>query len=217
MTKHFQRVEDILTDEDFLAWYYREDIEKVKSWEQWMKEHPGQQPLVNEAIVFMNEFKMDEAPAINAGGIEQKLQGLHNRLTELDTPVVKMRITRKRWWISAAAVIVLLAAGISFWKLTPGKPVIESPYGQLSNNQLPDGSTMILNANSTVTLSKGWEEGKDREVWLQGEAFFKVTRTAKKSRFIVHTGNLDVIVTGTQFNVMNRDSRTTVLLTEGSV
>lgn len=217
MTKHFQRLEDILSDEDFLAWYFREDMEKVKSWELWINEYPGQKPLVNEAILFMDELKMDEVPGINPGEVEQKLQVLNKRLTEPEAPVVKMHNTRKRWWISAAAVIVLLAAGISIWKWTPGKPIIESAYGQLSNNQLPDGSTMILNANSTVTLSKGWEEGKDREVWLQGEAFFKVTRTAKKSRFIVHTGNLDVIVTGTQFNVMNRDNRTSVLLTEGSV
>jgi transmembrane sensor len=44
-----------------------------------------------------------------------------------------------------------------------------------------------------------------------------VTKTPKRSRFIVHAGNLDVIVTGTQFNVQHRDNKTTVLLTEGSV
>jgi ferric-dicitrate binding protein FerR (iron transport regulator) len=52
---------------------------------------------------------------------------------------------------------------------------------------------------------------------LKGEAFFKVKKTAQKSRFIVHTEQLDVIVTGTQFNVLTRDQKTTVLLTEGSV
>jgi transmembrane sensor len=90
-------------------------------------------------------------------------------------------------------------------------------YGEVRSNALPDGSTMILNANSNATLSNDWKDGNDREVWLNGEAFFKVAKTPQKSRFIVHAGDLDIIVTGTQFNVLNRDGKTTVLLTEGSV
>src|ERR1043166_3391835 len=76
---------------------------------------------------------------------------------------------------------------------------------------------MILNANSKAELSEDWKDGKDREVWLHGEAFFKVTKTPHRSRFIVHTDNLDVILTGTQFNVLHRDGKTAVLLTEGHV
>lgn len=216
MTKHFQRAGDILNDEDFLSWYFREENEQAKTWEQWMNENPQQQLLVNEAVALMNELKLEEMP-VSTADVEQRLQDLHTRIMDPEIPVVKMKAVRKRWWIAAAAAVIIIAAGLGFWKLYPGKPVLESAYGQLSNNQLPDGSTMILNANSTATLSEGWKEGMDREVWLEGEAFFKVTRTAQKSRFIVHTENLDVIVTGTQFNVMNRDGRTTVLLTEGSV
>ncbi len=49
-----------------------------------------------------------------------------------------------------------------------------------------------------------WKEGTSREVWLKGEAFFHVSKTPTKARFIVHTERFDVVVTGTQFNVMNR-------------
>jgi ferric-dicitrate binding protein FerR (iron transport regulator) len=44
-----------------------------------------------------------------------------------------------------------------------------------------------------------------------------VQKTERKSRFIVHTSHFDVIVTGTEFNVVNRNERANVLLTEGSV
>lgn len=57
----------------------------------------------------------------------------------------------------------------------------------------------------------------DREIWLNGEAFFHVKKTPQKNRFVVHTNDLDVIVTGTKFNVWTRDNKTSVLLTEGSV
>ncbi len=216
MTKQFLRPEDIIADEDFLSWYHGMKDERTTRWEQWVKDNAQLQPLVNEAILFLDSLKMNEIP-VNNHMVEQKLQSLHQQIESTEAPVVHMQRTRKTWWIAAAAVFILIAGGVSFWQLNRSRPVLESEYGQLSNNHLPDGSTMILNANSTATLSEGWKEGKDREVWLQGEAFFKVTRTSEKSRFIVHTGNLDVIVTGTQFNVMNRDDRTAVLLTEGSV
>ncbi len=44
-----------------------------------------------------------------------------------------------------------------------------------------------------------------------------VKKTTEKRRFIVHTGGMDIIVTGTQFNVVNRDGERNVLLKEGSV
>jgi len=52
---------------------------------------------------------------------------------------------------------------------------------------------------------------------LQGEAFFKVQKTPMKNRFIVHANGMDIIVTGTQFNVVAREDESSVLLTEGSV
>ena len=74
----------------------------------------------------------------------------------------------------------------------------------------------MLNANTTLNYKK-WSEGSDREVWVKGEAFFHVKKTAQKTRFIVHTGNFDVVVTGTQFNVIDRNNKNNVLLKEGSV
>jgi ferric-dicitrate binding protein FerR (iron transport regulator) len=74
----------------------------------------------------------------------------------------------------------------------------------------------MLNANTTLDYKK-WKDGTDREVWVNGEAFFHVKKTAQKNKFIVHTGNFDVVVTGTRFNVINRDNKSNVLLTEGSV
>jgi transmembrane sensor len=216
MIKNFYNMEDILADEDFLAWYFNANKEQAMKWEQWLAKNPQQQSLVTEAIEFMNSFSGKELSA-NVSQTEEKLRLLNNRINELETPVVRMNSSRKKWWMSAAAAILILAGTFTLLKTNSSKPILNTTYGQVSSNKLPDGSTMILNANSTAKLSKGWEKGKDREVWLNGEAFFKITKTPEKSRFIVHTGDVDIIVTGTQFNVMHRDSKTIVLLTEGSV
>jgi ferric-dicitrate binding protein FerR (iron transport regulator) len=216
MTKNFQYVEDVLADEAFLAWYFDHDQESVSAWKEWLALHPESQALVNEATVFMNNLPQQEI-AVSKERVEGTLQKLYLSLLQDKAPVVEMKPLRKRWWIGAAAAILIIIGSLTFLKFNPSRPVLDTPYGQISTNQLPDGSTMILNANSTAKLSEGWKDGKDREVWLDGEAFFKVTKTLQKSRFIVHTGNLDVIVTGTQFNVLHRENKTTVLLTEGSV
>lgn len=216
MVKNFQSIGEVVADEAFLGWYFKENEEKISSWENWVALNTPYKSLIEKAVEFMNNLSHEEK-TLPAEQVEAKLLQLHNRMKKSAAPVIAMRTSTRRWWMSAAAVILLLIGGYTFFQLSQPREKLDTSFGEVKNNQLPDGSTMILNANSTAQLSEGWEEGKDREVWLNGEAFFKVTKTKQKTRFIVHTGKLDVIVTGTQFNVLNRDNKTTVLLTEGSV
>jgi transmembrane sensor len=221
MVKNFQNVEEVIVDEAFQGWFFRHSDKQVAAWQNWLAENPGQLPLVQQAIEFMTELKINEQ-GISPVQIKEAYTRLNTRLDKLENeavPVVQLAPRRKRWWLSAAAAVLLIIAGAAFWnwEFSNRRTSIESPYGQISKHQLPDGSEVMLNANSTITLSQGWDEGKDREVWLKGEAFFEITKTPNKSKFTVHTDQGDIIVTGTQFNAINRDNKTSVLLTEGSV
>jgi len=217
MIKNFQQVEEVIGDEDFQAWFAGQPH---TGWEEWLAANPAQAPLVQQAIALMNDIKAKELSVT-----QEETAKAYHRLTErLDreeqgsTPVISIKRQRVKRWISVAAAVLLLAAGFSIWKYTQRDPSLGTAYGQISTHQLPDGSIMMLNANSCATLGKNWKEGNDREVWLKsGEAFFHVKKTPQKNRFVVHTNELDVIVTGTQFNVWTRDNKTSVLLTEGSV
>ena len=120
-------------------------------------------------------------------------------------------------WMVAAAVLVLLAGSVVVTVRMAGERHLATAFGQIAQRQLPDGTEVMLDANSRLTYPAGWKEGVDREVWVSGEAFFHVRRTPSRSRFIVHTDHLDVIVTGTQFNVVNRHGNENILLQEGSV
>lgn len=78
---------------------------------------------------------------------------------------------------------------------------------------LPDSSSVELNAISTLSFSKNsW--AKNREVNLDGEAYFKV---AKGSKFEVVTDNGTVTVLGTQFNIKQRKAYFEVTCYEGLV
>jgi ferric-dicitrate binding protein FerR (iron transport regulator) len=96
---------------------------------------------------------------------------------------------------------------------------ISTPYAAIKSVQLPDGSTAVLNAHSTIRFHKDFA-GHQREVWLTGEAFFEVrhiTLAGKAQRFVVHAGATDVEVLGTEFNVKTGDHTTGVMLRRGKV
>ncbi|MCF6405827.1 DUF4974 domain-containing protein [Chitinophaga filiformis] len=64
---------------------------------------------------------------------------------------------------------------------------------------LADGTEVWLNATSRLRFPFNFS-GDKREVYLDGEAFFQVAKSDSKP-FIVHTGQTDIEVLGTSFNV----------------
>jgi transmembrane sensor len=76
---------------------------------------------------------------------------------------------------------------------------IRTKPGSKSQVTLPDGSTVILNADSKLSYPDNFM-GNSREVALEGEAFFEITENKKKP-FIIHSKNMDIKVLGTVFNV----------------
>ncbi len=213
MGKNFLRVEDIIADESFQGWYFGTDKDKADAWEAYLAANPSLASLATEARQLMDSLSVKEKEVS-----EQQHNSAHERLMQsiAKAPVVGM--SRRRLWYWAAAAVILLSAGsIALWNLKTEPELVQTAYGELREQRLPDGSKVMLNANSEITYSEGWEKGAEREVWIKGEAFFQVQKTPSKTRFVVHADQFDVIVTGTQFNVVNRHDKTNVMLTEGSV
>lgn len=76
---------------------------------------------------------------------------------------------------------------------------IAVPRGGMTNIQLPDGSTVILNAGSKITYKNSFDS-QHRELTLSGEAFFDVVKDPSHP-FIVTTKTIKIRVLGTRFNV----------------
>lgn len=219
MAMNIKNIDELLCDDGFLAWYFKTDQAKIVFWDNLIKNDPEQKKMVDEAVIIIEAIKIKEdRTAIDPGKAESRLFERINQVNPRPTaPLVPLKTRRKLLrWVAAAIILVTVGFGLyNFFQ--PGKPVIETNYAEIRKESLPDGSQVTLNANSEVTYGRSWGKGKDREVWVKGEAFFQVEKTPQKSRFVVHTGHFDIIVTGTEFNVVNRNKKTNVLLKEGSV
>ena len=94
---------------------------------------------------------------------------------------------------------------------------IRIPAGQRAQMDLPDGSIVWLNSQTTLTYDENFGK-KDRKVTLDGEAYFEVEHD-RRAPFVVSTNGLDIEVLGTRFNIRNDDNehRVTTVLLEGAV
>lgn len=220
MSKKYIGVEDLLLDETFLSWYFRSDARYVRQWEAWMAADPLNRARARQAVAFLRSIAFHEEE-LSAEHISHSESLLLAKIREAEQKVAeqKVAVMPRRRWVVAAATLLLAAAGLytilQLSSRTP--PVVHTAYGEIKEHLLADGTSVVLNADSKLIFSPGWKDGKDREVWLTGEAFFHVAKTPLKSRFIVHVNHFDVIVTGTQFNVVNRGQKANVMLKEGSV
>lgn len=123
------------------------------------------------------------------------------------------------------AIPLLMYSAWSVWKQSSAKSQIQevaeqqfsSPTGMRSVIILPDGSKVWLNAESSLKYNVPFLQ-KNRNIYLEGEAFFDVTEN-KKSPFVVNTANTSVEVTGTRFNVKAypNEEVVSVALQQGSV
>ena len=106
-------------------------------------------------------------------------------------------------WSMAASVLLLIGFSVSFMILGPGRqnlPIsVFAPLGQRTEVALADGTLVWLNSGSRLDVSEGFNRNS-REVSLDGEAYFSVTKDEDKP-FIVHTDSYNVKVMGTEFNV----------------
>ncbi|WP_298647002.1 FecR family protein [uncultured Proteiniphilum sp.] len=107
---------------------------------------------------------------------------------------------------TVAAVLLLLIVSILYMRTliyesnTPEEyNTLVVPAGQRIHLILADNTDIWLNANSTFRYPSEFSK-KNRTVYLDGEAFFDVSKDDKKP-FVVKTAPGDIKVTGTSFNV----------------
>ena len=132
------------------------------------------------------------------------------RSTESFDHASKSKVIRLPWLKVAVAIILIVGAAFMIWKsglpekqgelasaVAPVKPKDSVLHRQLIN--LPDGSKVVLNANSKLEYPPGFSNNT-REVYLDGEAYFDIAHDPGKP-FIVHTGSISTRVLGTAFNI----------------
>ena len=126
-----------------------------------------------------------------------------------------------RFFRAAAVAAGLVAAVLLGWHIAdlrkPETFEMVAERGQKSSLTLPDGSKVWLNSASKLTYTSDYNS-KDRNIILDGEAFFDVARN-ENLPFIVHANGMAVQALGTKFNVKaySDETEVTAILVEGSV
>jgi transmembrane sensor len=218
MKDNYNDIEDFICDESFRSYVFQADEKVIAEWNLWLQNNSGKKQMADEAIAILQAMRVKENP-VNEQQLSNAEVRLRNAIQVNNIPAKVISIQKRRWlWYAAAAIIIVsvtIGLGLSFY--SPVKTQLASKYGEVKKDHLPDGTEVILNAHSIITLGKHWKEGNDREVWVKGEAFFHVKKTAHHDKFIVHTDAFDIEVTGTSFNVINLNGNSSVILKEGSV
>ncbi len=209
---------DFVADPFFQQWVLAPDPMSDTFWKKWQEEHPDHQVEIEQAILLIQGVKF--IPNYPNG------QEFHEVWQEIATnrhsghyKVKRSASTDYRWYVAASLSLLVL---LSFWWIqvpthSPLVKVYQTDYGEKQEVTLPDGSSVILGANSQLYYPRFWDEQKPRLVTLEGEAYFSVTHQANDQKFIVRSGEVEIEVLGTKFNVNNRRGENRVLLEEGSI
>lgn len=136
----------------------------------------------------------------------------------------------KKFWLTFTryAAIVVVAIGIGFGAgkfASKGFSGGEVEYneifiekgGRANTVLLSDGSKIILNSSTRFKYPTQFN-GNNREVFLEGEAYFEVARNESKP-FVVKLKNQSITVLGTSFNVQayNEERYSVTTLLSGSI
>lgn len=173
----------------------------------------------------LRELFLEAEKRGNTSDLEESLERWRQNTNNVPAPLPKrfgIRPLLKVW--QSAAAVVLLMVSISLGYMLYNVERSESdlvqqfvPTTQLKTILLPDGSQVQMNSKSILLYPKQFT-GKNRNVFLIGEANFKV-KPDKKKPFIVKTDGSQVTALGTEFNVSAyaEDKNICTTLISGSV
>jgi transmembrane sensor len=203
--------EEFAKDEKFQLWILKKDVESTTFWEHWLVENPSKEKTIHLAKSFILALQ-EEDNSLSETEIEQ----IAESIIEDDKPV-KLSFWRKNVFNIAASVLLVLGLSLSiiyatkkdkndeFTSITDtniyNHNYIENINTTNSIQQitLQDGSIVSLYPQSKIRYPKPFSE-KKREVYLKGQAFFKITKNPSKS-FWVYTEKISTQVLGTSFMV----------------
>ena len=159
-----------------------------------------------ESIIKLSNYSKEfKAPEFNT---EAALQATLSKLES--KPIAK-----NKWFAPLLKVAAILAICFSaYYYTTTLDTTITTQYAEKTQIELPDHSKVNVNALSKITYNNSQWDANNRNINLNGEAFFKVE---KGSTFNVITDAGIVSVVGTQFNVKQRQNYFEVTCFEGVV
>ena len=269
----YQKIEDLLQDEQFIKWRLFRTEELDEYWNALREENPQLKKIIDEAVAQFGKVKLNHYPVsdpekqalfskirkrirfhntkrviMQTGAVaavlaiaflsilyvtqsksDLSLMGderiVGQTLPDEDVYIItngeKIKLTDKSHiGLTEDGRAVVTDSSASTTELTLAKTDLNKlmvPYGKRSNLTLADGSKVWLNSGTQLDFPTEFN-GKTREIYVDGEIYIDVAHNAGKP-FVVNTGDMQVLVTGTSFNLSayGEDGMKTVVLVNGKV
>lgn len=206
-------IEDFLSDSGFCNYCLGKDRQDMEFWNEWIRVHPEKKEVVSRAreLYYMlngnhtlDQFEKDAASFREA--FENHLAETPHAQTTMFAerrPNSGRSLLRYSTALCAAAVLIMVFLDRHPHDTVAGRAktgfVSASPSGVRKKLRLPDGSTVILNSASRLSITGGFGDSL-RQVSLQGEGYFDIAHDPQHP-FIIHTAAMDIHVLGTTVDV----------------
>lgn len=159
----------------------------------------------DELMKLSESIKAFQIPSFNSDSTFEKINQSINP--------TKFR-SKNSWTIQFLRIAAIVVIGMGIYTYIGSLDTrISTSIAEKTSVILPDASHVLINSKTDVSFNKNnW--GNNRDIKLEGEAYFKVSKGAK---FNVRTSKGTITVLGTEFNVKHRDGLFEVMCYEGSV
>ena len=219
-------ISDFVMDEDFIRWVHKKAPADNEFWENWLNQNPDKFMAVAEARRILESI-----------GSEQKIFSEEEKQQEIDRllstirsqsyePVQEARVSWfRKWQVAAAVVLLILASALTYLLMKQDTSHQKFDYASITATEqlienintsekpitlkLPDESTIELAPKSRVAYANNFDSSGTRDVYLSGEAFFKVTKNSARP-FRVFSNEIMTTVLGTSFSVRSFDKDTII-------
>lgn len=221
--------------EELIIRFLQQDIneEELRYLKSWMEEDEEHKSYFFELKGISDSsrrslFSKEEVNEISW----QKMLARINKYQKKDPSFDKSRIRDLRFSCVKYAAIIIFAIGAG-WGIHEFQGKIQQSNlaekdvlyneihvqkgGRANTILLSDGSKVILNAATTFRYPTSFN-GKNRQVYLNGEAYFEVSKNSEKP-FVVKLKKQEITVVGTTFNVQayGHESYSEVTLLTGRI
>lgn len=176
--------------------------QELMAFKEWLS-HPATQHEVESwlAAHWSVSSEIDSTALIE--NVFQQIQHYENE-HHLKSGFSLSRILKVYQKVAAFLLIPLIGLGVLYWANQYNQSAGQftetiAPRGQKSQIVLTDGTKVWLNSDTKIKYPGNFNKDQ-RDVYLDGEAFFEVAKNEHQP-FVVHTSDLRVKVMGTKFNI----------------
>lgn len=208
--------EDFARDESYLRYYFQLNAEDVAYWQDWISRHPEKLDVVVSADQLIALLSLSLPEDEFQAEYERLLKDIgsdvdSSQRAAMEVPVRSMRRKKRtiiRWTVAAALVCLLSAAGL-VWRSHRGHRQDEQSLAGLEQQvndarrpmefRLEEGTVIVLEPGARLHFPRHFQANK-REVYLDGDAFFKVSQSPSRP-FYIYCNGLVTHVLGTSFSI----------------